>query len=369
MVIPMMDDILSEAVILSNSGTPSESAVGDVIFDALEGYLNDWHTYDILHVATLLGFRRYELRDDREEPEIGSPPSEKEALDMLVNAAEWYLYEDPKPTVAPEAETPEVQDGREPESEEEARLRRRIESASSSRLGSDTKEKFRSNFRAEAQAMLTAMDRKALDLLNAKEARYDGYEQFWVHHKNTFPQCFSLYRIVLSAPATSSAVESLFSAVSNVYADTRLSMLPQRLGNAWSRVPPSLKNGRRGIEWPTNEKPLESAKILRVVIEEEEDIANNFIEPAGEPVGVLAGEPADEPSYASAAGCSAGDEVPRPSPRRSVGPWNRRWVTEREEGTPTLAALFVRQTGNREGRGSLVRRTRASATETKYAED
>jgi hypothetical protein len=46
-----------------------------------------------------------------------------------------------------------------------------------------------------------------------------GYEQFWNFwkaHKADFPLCFELYRIFLSVPATSVAVESLFSLMAHV---------------------------------------------------------------------------------------------------------------------------------------------------------
>jgi hypothetical protein len=44
----------------------------------------------------------------------------------------------------------------------------------------------------------------------------EGYKQFWKPHKADFPLCFELYRILCFHPATSVAVEPLFSFMAHV---------------------------------------------------------------------------------------------------------------------------------------------------------
>ena len=130
--------------------------------------------------------------------------------------------------------------------------------------------------------MMIAMLEAKSEYVTKDEVLYDGYEQFWVLNKAKFPQSFQLYRIFLSAPATSISVESLFSAMSHVFTDKRRSMSEKKLGqmalaNAWFRTPRVVSGGRSAIIWPvtdgTVEPPKRLAEELAHSLQQEEEVA------------------------------------------------------------------------------------------------
>ncbi len=112
---------------------------------------------------------------------------------------------------------------------------------------------FLDDFEDEASRMLEKMG-EVQEALLAKEVQItDGYEQFWKSHKTDFPVCFELYRILLSVPATSVAVESLFSFMAHVDTPSRRSLHPDRLGriglsNARARA--AERKPHKAIPWP-----------------------------------------------------------------------------------------------------------------------
>ena len=139
---------------------------------------------------------------------------------------------------------------------------------------------FLVKFRIEAFAMIKAMLLEQRDILSSEEMAttpdeqrlYDGYDQFWKINNTKSPLAFELYRIFLSASATSISAESLFSAMSHVYTDKRRSMSEKRLGqitlaNALFRKPREFgggSGGRKSILWPARNTPSDPPKSLAV---------------------------------------------------------------------------------------------------------
>ena len=70
---------------------------------------------------------------------------------------------------------------------------------------------------------------------------FNYYDDFWKTHKAKFPILWRLARVVLSTPASSIAVESLFSITKSIDSDRRGNLLTSRLGmmtlsNSWRRM-------------------------------------------------------------------------------------------------------------------------------------
>jgi hypothetical protein len=112
--------------------------------------------------------------------------------------------------------------------------------------------KYLDDFEVQATAMLEKM-RDVQDELTRSGVTIDGYEQFRKAHKAYFPLCFELYRIFLSVPATSVAIESLFRFMAHVDSARRRSLHPDRLGrialsNARARA--TERKPQKTVSWP-----------------------------------------------------------------------------------------------------------------------
>jgi hypothetical protein len=355
MVMPMIDDVTSEAVQLSDSANTKLEVVGDAIFDVLDKYLDKWHTYVVLHVATILGFRRVTIRLPARPLETGSPPTVQEAVEMLVTAAEWYLYEPPAAIPEEIAEGEEAlyasdhderggDEGAEhraakrPRLSENARSRRAAVAFAAKLSAAEAKQTFLSDFRKEAAFMMKAMFDQKGAILEAGEVLYDGYEQFWNANKNEFPRAFKLYRMFLSAPATSISGESLFnSSISRAFLDMRWSLTGQiALVNAWSRTPPALQNGRKGIIWPVRGEAMDPgrriAELADAFLREEEVDADESDAALAVAEAITLGldhdavDPDSGDEYLPSASARAAEEaLPNPTVRRGLCSNTREW--------------------------------------------
>ena len=213
------------------------------------------------------------MGDNVYAPFIVKPPQGQAMLNLLTNAVQLYVYgvEHPYPTslpdvepAAPEDEEEEVREAvvddgyadfmRAAEAEAAKSSRVRVRPPTLVALQTKWTEDWQSFKAAVALPELKAFAAQVYKLnITPDNFSSSPYSVFWASRKALFPTVWKLARVVLSPPASSICVESLFSVMGAVDAPRRAALKDEQIGrivlaNSWAG---SLSRPRKTkIEWP-----------------------------------------------------------------------------------------------------------------------